>query len=46
VRENVAAVKMTGTIWFDYFHMLKLNGKWQIVNIMFETLPRNEWEKA
>ncbi len=46
VRENVAAVKMTGTIWFDYFHMLKLNGKWQIVNIMFETLPRNQWEKA
>jgi len=46
VRENVAAVKMTGTIWFDYFHMLKLNGQWQIVNIMFETLTRDQWEDA
>ena len=43
VRENVAAVKMTGTVWFDYFHLLKVNNKWQIVNIMFETLPRGEW---
>jgi hypothetical protein len=46
VRENIAAVKMTGAIWFDYFHLLKVNGKWQIVNIMFETLPRNQWEDA
>jgi|GEM_PF-1283511 len=43
VRKNVAAVKMTGTIWFDYFHLLKVNGQWQIVNIMFEGLPRDEW---
>tara|TARA_R110002072_G_scaffold42064_10_gene117935 strand:- start:75354 stop:76352 length:999 start_codon:yes stop_codon:yes gene_type:complete len=43
VRKNVAAVKMTGTIWFDYIHLLKVNGQWQIVNIMFEGLPRDEW---
>ena len=43
VRKNMAIAKMTGTIWFDYFQLLKVEGEWKIVNIMFETLPRNEW---
>jgi hypothetical protein len=43
IRGNVAAVKMTGTVWFDYFHMMEVNGEWSIVNIMFEPLDRSRW---
>lgn len=43
IRGNVAAVKMTGTVWFDYFHLMEVNGEWSIVNIMFEPLDRSRW---
>lgn len=43
IRGNVAAVKMTATVWFDYFHMMRVNGEWHIVNIMFEGLPEDRW---
>lgn len=43
IRGNIAAVKMTGTVWFDYFHMMEVNGEWSIVNIMFEGLDRSRW---
>tara|TARA_E500000318_G_scaffold17776_5_gene18280 strand:- start:32580 stop:33530 length:951 start_codon:yes stop_codon:yes gene_type:complete len=43
IRGNIAAVKMTGTVWFDYFHMMKVNGEWSIVNIMYESLDRSRW---
>jgi hypothetical protein len=43
IRGNVAAVKMTATVWFDYFHMMRVNGEWRIVNIMFEGLPEDRW---
>lgn len=44
VRGNVAAAKLTGATWFDYFHLLRVNGEWTIVNIIYEALPRDEWE--
>jgi hypothetical protein len=34
---------MTGAVWFDYFHMMKVNGEWSIVNIMYESLDRSRW---
>ncbi len=43
IRGNVAAVKMTGTVWFDYFHMMRVNGEWSIVNIMYESLDESRW---
>lgn len=43
IRGNIAAVKMTGAVWFDYFHMMKVNGEWSIVNIMYESLDRSRW---
>jgi len=43
VRKNMAIAKMTGTIWFDYFQLLKVDDEWTIVNIMFEGLPRDQW---
>jgi hypothetical protein len=43
IRGNIAAVKMTGTVWFDYFHMMRVNGEWSIVNIMYESLDRSRW---
>lgn len=43
VRGNVAAAKLTGSIWFDYFHLLRVNDQWQIVNIMFEPLAEDRW---
>ncbi len=46
VRGDIAIAKMTGTIWFDYFQLLNVEGEWQIVNIMFEGLPRSRWAEA
>lgn len=43
VRGNVAAAKMTGAVWFDYFHLMEVEGKWKVVNIVFEPLPRDRW---
>ena len=43
IRGNIAAAKMTGAVWFDYFHLMHVNDEWQIVNIMFEGLDRSRW---
>lgn len=43
IRENIAAVKLTGSIWFDYIHLLRINNEWKIVNIMYETLDQERW---
>lgn len=43
IRDNVAIAKMTGSVWFDYFQLMRVNGEWSIVNIMYESLPRERW---
>jgi hypothetical protein len=43
IRGNIAAAKMTGSVWFDYFHLMRVNGEWSIVNIMYESLDRSRW---
>jgi hypothetical protein len=37
--ENVATVKLTMSGWIDYMHLAKWNGKWVIVNVLWEMKP-------
>ena len=39
-----AAAKLTGASWFDYLHLMKVNGEWKIVNIIYEPVPRERWQ--
>lgn len=34
--ENAASVKVIAEDWVDYLHMAKFNGKWVIVNVLWE----------
>ena len=40
VYENAASVKVVAADWIDYLHMAKYNGKWVIVNVLWELKPR------
>ncbi len=33
---KVASVKLIADDWIDYMHIVKLNGKWQIVNVLWQ----------
>lgn len=37
--ENAASVKVVATHWIDYLHMAKFNGRWVIVNVLWELKP-------
>lgn len=41
VFENAASVKVTGPEWVDYLHMAKWNGRWVIVNVLWEFNPES-----
>ena len=32
---SVATVKLTADDWIDYMHIVKLNGEWKIVNVLW-----------
>lgn len=36
---NTASVRATMTNWIDYMHMAKWNGRWVIVNVLWEMKP-------
>ncbi|MEO9870800.1 nuclear transport factor 2 family protein [Ekhidna sp.] len=36
VYDKVASVKLIADDWIDYMHIVKLNGKWQIVNVLWQ----------
>src|SRR4051812_25755847 len=36
VFENAASVKVVASDWIDYLHMAKWNGRWVIVNVLWE----------
>jgi hypothetical protein len=38
--ESAASVKVVMTDWIDYMHMAKFNGKWVIVNVLWESKPK------
>jgi hypothetical protein len=33
---NTASVKIVATDWIDYLHVAKFNGKWVIINVLWE----------
>lgn len=37
---NAASVRATMSGWVDYMHMAKWNGRWVIVNVLWELKPR------
>ena len=36
---NAASVKVIATDWIDYLHIAKSNGRWVIVNVLWELKP-------
>ena len=40
VFENAASVKAVMSGWIDYLHMAKFNGRWVIVNVLWELKPQ------
>ncbi len=36
---NVASVRATMSGWIDYMHMAKIDGRWWIVNVLWENHP-------
>ena len=39
VYENAASVKVVASEWIDYLHVAKFNGRWVIVNVLWELKP-------
>jgi len=37
---NAATVKLVMQGWVDYMHIAKFNGRWVIVNVLWETKPK------
>jgi hypothetical protein len=42
VFENAASVKVIASDWVDYLHMAKWNGRWVIVNVLWELKPKEK----
>lgn len=40
VFENAASVKVVASDWVDYLHIAKSNGRWVIVNVLWELKPK------
>jgi hypothetical protein len=40
VFENVASVRADMRDWIDYMHMAKVDGRWMIVNVLWELRPK------
>ena len=39
---NAASVKIVASDWIDYLHIAKFNGRWMIVNVLWELKPENK----
>ncbi|HEX6370661.1 MAG TPA: nuclear transport factor 2 family protein [Longimicrobium sp.] len=37
---RVVGVRVTMSGWIDYMHMARVDGRWQIVNVLWELKPR------
>ena len=42
VFENAASVKIVASDWVDYLHMARWNGRWVIVNVLWELKPSDK----
>jgi hypothetical protein len=40
IYQNVASAKIYASYWVDYLHLAKWNGRWVIVNVLWEMHPR------
>ena len=38
--QNAASVKVVASDWVDYLHVAKIDGRWQIVNVLWELNPK------
>lgn len=38
--ENAASVKVVASDWVDYLHLAKFDGRWVIVNVLWELKPK------
>ncbi len=45
VFENAASVKIVASDWIDYLHMAKWNGRWVIVNVLWELKPQPQQQQ-
>lgn len=44
--ENAASVKVIAGDWIDYLHVVRWNGEWKIINVLWEMKPRPEKAEA
>ena len=42
---SAATVKLEMRDWVDFMHLGKMNGKWVIINVLWETKPKKEEKK-
>lgn len=42
VFENAASVKVVASDWVDYLHIAKFNGRWVIINVLWEMKPQKK----
>ncbi|MEW6731905.1 MAG: nuclear transport factor 2 family protein [Acidobacteriota bacterium] len=42
IYQNAASVKIVASEWIDYLHMAKYNGRWVIVNVLWELKPEKK----
>lgn len=42
VSERTASVKLVADEWIDYMHIVKLNGTWKIVNVLWQFNDSNQ----
>ena len=42
VYQNAASAKIVASDWIDYLHLAKWNGRWVIVNVLWELKPKPE----
>ncbi|MEM6686701.1 MAG: nuclear transport factor 2 family protein [Bacteroidota bacterium] len=42
IHQKVASVKLIADDWIDYMHIVKLNDKWQIVNVLWQFNDAND----
>lgn len=45
MNRGIASVKITSLLMTEYLHLVKYNGEWAIINVLFEMSPREDVEK-
>jgi hypothetical protein len=42
INDRTASAKLTAAWGIDYFHLAKLDGKWMIMNVLWQSIPDQE----